>query len=121
VVDSWRQVHPFVGVGWTVLVSVYKVQYGCSAYTDTKYLLTFQVAKAEVDRDEKITDLIRTIADVFTFAGAVDRVKKIDMYQDVIGKLWKQTYECALFIQEYKGHGFARKFSAATILSYMSG
>ena len=33
----------------------------------------------------------------------------MEQYQQVIDRLWKQTYECALFIQEYKGHGFARK------------
>ena len=59
-----------------------------------------------MDRDERVMGLMTTIVDVFTFAGAVERVAKIDMYQDVIDKLWKQTYECALFIQEYKGHGF---------------
>lgn len=52
---------------------------------------------------------MNTIVDVFTFAGAVDKVQKMDMYQEVIDKLWKQTYECALFIQEYAGRGFACK------------
>jgi hypothetical protein len=62
-----------------------------------------------VNRVDKINDLITTIVDVFTFAGAVDKVSKIEMYQNVIDKLWRQTYECGLFIQEYFGHGFTRK------------
>ena len=69
-----------------------------------------QVGKAEQDREEKINGLVTTIADVFMFTASVDGVSKMEQYQHVIDQLWKQTYECALFIQEYKGHGFARKF-----------
>ena len=75
-----------------------------------------QVGKAEQDREAKINGLVVTIADVFMFIASVDGVSKMEQYQRVIDRFWKQTYECALFIQEYKGHGFTRKCSSHQFL-----
>jgi hypothetical protein len=76
--------------------------------------------KAEADRVEKVNELMRTIADVFSFAGAVDKLPKIEAYQNAIDKLWKQAFECGLFIQEYAGRGFARKCPNYRCLPSMS-
>jgi hypothetical protein len=70
--------------------------------------LYMQVLKGQIDRDRRIFDLVETMEDVYSFVDVVKSLpKKLEILEDVIVKILKQTVECAIFIREYTGHGFA--------------
>lgn len=47
------------------------------------------------------------MADVYSFVDAIQTVPtKLQVLEDVITKILKQTVECAIFIRQYTGHGF---------------
>lgn len=67
-----------------------------------------QILKGQIDRDRRIFDLVETMEDVYSFVDVVKSLpKKLEILEDVIVKILKQTVECAIFIREYTGHGFA--------------
>lgn len=46
--------------------------------------------------------------DLYSFVEASDDLQnKVKVFEDTIQKIMKQTVECAIFIREYTGHGFA--------------
>ncbi|KAF9056907.1 WD40-repeat-containing domain protein, partial [Rhodocollybia butyracea] len=83
-------IHPYSNVAWTVLFSVY------------------QAVEKQKETDKNIGRLIQTMADVYVFAEDIESAvsEKIKRLEKTIYTLVKQTEECALFIQEYTGHGF---------------
>ena len=45
---------------------------------------------------------------VYSFVDAIRLLpNKLQLLEDVICQILKQTVECAIFIREYTGHGFA--------------
>jgi hypothetical protein len=45
--------------------------------------------------------------EVYSFVDTIQTVpNKLQLLEDVIAKILKQTVECAIFIREYTGHGF---------------
>jgi hypothetical protein len=65
------------------------------------------MVKGQQDRDQKISSLIRTMEETYSFVTLVDELKKNEVLQDVVEQLLKQTIECGFFIQEYARHNFA--------------
>ena len=67
----------------------------------------WQVLKAQLDRDQSICNLVLTMESVYSFVKAIQLVPdKLEILEEVIVKILKQTVECAIFIREYTGHGF---------------
>lgn len=47
---------------------------------------------------------------VYSFVDVIQSLpSKLELLEDIIVKILKQTVECAIFIREYTGHGFAGK------------
>lgn len=70
---------------------------------------SFQMVKAQQDRDEKISDLVKMMADTYSFVSSVEKYKNGSPLQAVVEQILKQTVECGIFIQEYARHGFGSK------------
>jgi hypothetical protein len=68
----------------------------------------YQVLNVQFERDSKLVGLVQTMEDVYSFVEASDSFQeKVQLLEDAIGRILKQTVECAIFIREYTGHGFA--------------
>ncbi|MDQ1532139.1 MAG: hypothetical protein QOE37_2264 [Microbacteriaceae bacterium] len=65
------------------------------------------MVKGQQDRDGKISNLVRTMEDTYSFVALVDELKKNQVLQDVVEQILKQTIECGFFIQEYARRNFA--------------
>lgn len=58
--------------------------------------------------DQSVCDLADTMKNVYSFVDAIEAIpSKISQLEDVIRRIFIQTVECAVFIREYSGHGFA--------------
>jgi hypothetical protein len=65
------------------------------------------MVKSQLERDAKVIGLVKTMEDVYSFVEASDSFKqKVQLLEETIEKILKQTVECAIFIREYTGHGF---------------
>jgi hypothetical protein len=65
------------------------------------------MVKSQLERDAKVIGLAKTMEDVYSFVEASDSFKqKVQLLEETIEKILKQTVECAIFIREYTGHGF---------------
>jgi S-adenosylmethionine/arginine decarboxylase-like enzyme len=58
------------------------------------------------DMDEKVLELVQTMAEVYSFVDDVQYLDKVKRLQEVVLEIAKQTVECAIFIREYTGRGF---------------
>jgi hypothetical protein len=48
-----------------------------------------------------------TMEDVYSFVDTIQSLPcKLQLLENIIAKILKQTVECAIFIREYTGHGF---------------
>lgn len=64
--------------------------------------------KNQLDRDQKIIDLLTSMENVYSFVDEMQSVRdKNTTLDNVIKLILQQTFECAIFIQEYSGMGFA--------------
>ena len=46
--------------------------------------------------------------EVYLFVNTIQSVlNKLQLLEDIVAKILQQTVECAIFIREYTGHGFA--------------
>jgi hypothetical protein len=70
-------------------------------------LLIVQAVEKQQDMDEKVLELVRTMAEVYSFVDDVEPLEKVKRLKDVVVEITKQTVECAIFIREYTGHGFS--------------
>ncbi|KAJ7480990.1 hypothetical protein FB451DRAFT_1130765, partial [Mycena latifolia] len=87
--DEVATIHPYVNIAWKVLTSVYKG------------------VKNQQNTDNKLLKLVETMDEVYSFVKDVNFLhEKIKSLEDKSSAIFKQTLECALFIQEYTGHGF---------------
>jgi hypothetical protein len=62
--------------------------------------------KAQQVRDEKISDLVRTMEDLYSFVALTDELAENHVLQDIVEQILKQTIECGFFIQEYSRRNF---------------
>lgn len=65
------------------------------------------MVQGQQDRDQKISTLVRTMEETYSFVALIDEVKKNHVLQDVVEQMLKQTIECGFFIQEYARRNFA--------------
>ena len=64
--------------------------------------------KNQLDRDRTVVGLLDSMQNVYSFLDDIQAFpEKIKSLEDVIRAILQQTFECALFIQEYTGCGFA--------------
>ncbi|KAF7980607.1 hypothetical protein HWV62_37382 [Athelia sp. TMB] len=90
IVDQAAKVHPYAKLAWDILSAAYKV------------------IMAQLTIDQMVADLANTMQDVYSFVDAIEAVpSKIGLLGDTIQRIFIQTVECAIFIREYSGHGFA--------------
>ena len=63
--------------------------------------------KGQLDRDTQLMGLVKAMEDVYSFVEASESFQeRVQVLQETIDKILKQTVECAIFIREYTGHGF---------------
>ncbi|KAG2144631.1 uncharacterized protein EDB93DRAFT_1337942, partial [Suillus bovinus] len=56
---------------------------------------------AQAERDKSIHSLLKKLAEVYRFMTQDDNLGKIESMRGIVGKVAKQTMECARFIREY--------------------
>lgn len=63
--------------------------------------------KGQLERDQAIVKLVDTMVKLYSFVDALrDLPGKIELLEDIITNILKQTVECSIFIREYSGKGF---------------
>lgn len=74
-----------------------------------------QAVEGQFDRDTKISELLDTINNVYAFVDTIKSMSDLTpVLETSIELALKQTVECALFIREYYGSGFAGTFAENT-------
>ncbi|KAF7984452.1 hypothetical protein HWV62_14542 [Athelia sp. TMB] len=75
-----------------------------------------QVIQDQVVRDEQVLALLNTMKDLYSFVDILlvfpDRIATL---KDTIGRISQQTFECAVFMQEYAGKGFSKRVWTHTL------
>ncbi|KZP23203.1 hypothetical protein FIBSPDRAFT_930720 [Athelia psychrophila] len=90
IADEVAKVHPYAKLAWDVLSAAHKI------------------IVAQVAIDQSVADLASTMQGTYSFVDALEAVpSKIPLLEDIIQRIFIQTVECAIFIREYSGHGFA--------------
>ncbi|KZP15713.1 hypothetical protein FIBSPDRAFT_76510 [Athelia psychrophila] len=98
IADEAAKVHPYAKLAWDVLSAAHKI------------------IVAQVAIDQSVADLANTMQDVYSFVDAIVAVPaKIQLLEDIIERIFTQTVECAIFIREYSGHGFAGRLLRETM------
>ena len=70
----------------------------CTSYI---YLTSGQTIIAQKERDDRITELVKTVGDTYTFVHAADALKIIDSQKQIIMSLTAGTIQCSYFIRDY--------------------
>jgi hypothetical protein len=66
------------------------------------------LVKDQLDRDQKVIDLMTSMENVYSFVDEIQSLRdKNNTLDKIIKLILQQTFECAIFIQEYTGRGFA--------------
>ncbi|KAM6493347.1 hypothetical protein JOM56_011481, partial [Amanita muscaria] len=86
--DGVAKIHPYVNFAWQVLSAGVKI------------------VKAQQVRDQKISDLVRTMENLYSFVALTDELAENRVLQDIVEQILKQTIECGFFIQEYSRRNF---------------
>ncbi|KAH7929810.1 YVTN repeat-like/Quino protein amine dehydrogenase [Leucogyrophana mollusca] len=84
------EVHPWAALAWSVLSVVPKT------------------IGAQMDRDQKVQQLWSTTADMLSFLHDAEPVIE-ECQVRIVSEMMQQIYECALFVREYCGKGFAKR------------
>ncbi|KAJ7779963.1 hypothetical protein B0H16DRAFT_1448444 [Mycena metata] len=88
--DKLAQVHPYVNAAWVILTSVH------------------QAVKQQREMDDNVVELVKTMVKLYSFKDHIDFVvEKIQILEDTLIEIAKQTLECANFLQEYKQQTFS--------------
>jgi len=67
-----------------------------------------QVVKNQLERDQRVVDLMAVMEHVYSFVDEIQSIPdKVKSLEKVIKTILQQTFECAIFIQDYSGLGFA--------------
>ncbi|KIM82264.1 hypothetical protein PILCRDRAFT_474447 [Piloderma croceum F 1598] len=70
----------------------------------------YQIVKDQLDRDQSVIDLMDAMERVYSFVDEIQSVPdKINTLEKIIDSILLQTFNCAMFIQEYAGCGFTKK------------
>jgi len=76
--------------------------------------VVLQIVKDQLDRDQSVVDLMNAMERVYSFVDEIQSVPdKINTLEKIIDSILQQTFDCAMFIQEYAGCGFTSAWSAA--------
>jgi hypothetical protein len=67
------------------------------------------MVQSQQARDQKILELVASMANTYSFAISADELKKYPVLQDVLEQILKQTIQCGYFIQEYTRRNFGGK------------
>jgi hypothetical protein len=59
--------------------------------------------------DAKVVKLVLAMRDVCSFAKDVKFIAEIKSLETTVAAITIQTWECAIFVREYTGHGFTGK------------
>ncbi|KZP26887.1 hypothetical protein FIBSPDRAFT_928332 [Athelia psychrophila] len=98
IADEVAKVHPYAKLAWDVLSAAHKI------------------IVAQVAIDQSVADLASTMQGTYSFVDAIEAVpSKISLLEDIIQRIFIQTVECAIFIREYSGHGFAGRLLRETM------
>ena len=65
------------------------------------------MVEGQQTRDQKISELVKTMEDAYSFVNMAEELKKNHVLQTIIEQIVKQTIECGFFIQEYGRRHFA--------------
>jgi hypothetical protein len=96
-----------VNIAWNVTRSLFKVLFECIEHMSLSSYRK-QTVQGHLYGDKPLLDLLRTMENVYLFVDTVQEVPdKLVALEHVITGILKQTVECAIFIREYTGHGFA--------------
>ena len=69
--------------------------------------------KDQLDRDQSVIDLMDAMERVYSFVDEIQSIPdKINTLEKIIDLILQQTFDCAMFIQEYAGCGFTSAWSA---------
>ena len=72
------------------------------------YWHTIQVVKNQLERDQKVINLMAAMEHVYSFVDEIQSIPdKVKSLEQLIKTILQQTFECAIFIQDYSGLGFA--------------
>jgi hypothetical protein len=69
-------------------------------------IFSSQSILAQIDRDNRINQLVEVIDDVYSFVKDANLVKEIESQQKILAVMAQQTTECAYFIRDYAIKGF---------------
>jgi len=76
----------------------------------------FQAVQGQLERDMMLVDLVKTMEEVYSFVEISDSFqRKVQLLENTIDKILKQTVECAIFIRECTGHGFGDRLARQTV------
>ncbi|TCD69247.1 POC1 centriolar protein [Steccherinum ochraceum] len=90
IIDQASKIHPIACLAWGIVSSALKVVQG------------------QFDRDARIIELLDTISGVYAFVDTIKTMSDLTpVLENNVDSALKQTMECALFIREYCGSGFA--------------
>ncbi|KAI6109386.1 WD40-repeat-containing domain protein [Pisolithus thermaeus] len=90
--DAIAQVHPYAFIAWRTATAVYTI------------------LKAQVDQETRLDALGSLMRDAYLFVEDVNSFpEKIPALEETMTKLFVQTSEYAIFIQECSGHSFAKR------------
>ena len=56
---------------------------------------------SQIDRDDKITDLVNTMSSTYKFVQEGEPLRSVAEFKEHFGLMLKQTIECAYFIEAY--------------------
>ncbi|KAF8578326.1 WD40 repeat-like protein [Ramaria rubella] len=97
VIDEVSKIHPYVNIAWKITSSLYTAVDG------------------QIERDVDIIQLVDDMKDVYSFVDATKELgKKIQLLEDTVSSILKQTVECVAFILEYSGKGFGERLIKQT-------
>ncbi|KAJ7246869.1 WD40-repeat-containing domain protein [Mycena haematopus] len=98
--DTISEINPYAKAAWRILTFVY------------------EAVQKQQDTDEKVQELVETMVEVYSFVDDVESLPhRIKRLEDVLIQITKQTLECAIFIREYTGHGFAGRLFRTNVLN----
>lgn len=90
--DSIAQLHPYAFIAWRTATAVYTI------------------LKGQLDQDGRLDALGSLMKEAYSFVEDIKSFpEKIPALEEIIRKLLLQTSECAMFIRECSGHGFAKR------------
>jgi hypothetical protein len=67
----------------------------------------FKVVQGQLDRDQSVVDLVSNMEALYSFVRPIQEFpEKLELLEDIIMDILRQTFECVIFLREYTGHGF---------------